>query len=444
MEDTNIFESDNIPRSYITLAMPVVLSMVVTLVYNLADTFFVAQTGNTALVAGVSLGAPLFTALMAIGNIFGQGGSSLISRLMGQKDLDAAHRASSFCFYITLFIGIVIAFLMFVFRKPLLMVPGADPETMEYASAYFVPLALGAPFVMLSFIHSNLLRSEGLSKESMVGTVTGAIVNIVLDPIMISSFGWGAAGAAIATVIGYIVSDMIFLSMVKRKSTVLSVSPSCINAPKIHIIQIIGIGVPAAISNLMQSFMAVMTNQYLLVYGNDKIAAMGIVLKVSMIALLILTGLAFGGQPLFGYYYGLGDKERLSKLFRFTLLFILAAALVLTVFILISSPLLMRIFMDNPSIVKDGTLMLRLQVVTMPLVGIILLLTVMFQSAGKIASSFILSISRQGVIFFAVLAVMNITLGYIGIVAAQAVSDIITAIIALLLFRIGMRDSIKT
>lgn len=435
--------SPMIPRSYLTLAIPVVLSMVVTLIYNLADTFFVARTNSTALVAGVSLGAPVFTALMAIGNIFGQGGSVLISRLIGQNDTDNAERTSSFCFYITFFLGIIIAFLMLLFRIPILGILGADSETFKYASDYYIPLAIGAPFIMLSFIHSNLLRSEGLSKESMIGTAGGAIVNIILDPIMISGLGWGASGAAIATVIGYIFSDAVFLVMVKRKSRILSVSIRKLKLSSSFIRQIVGIGIPAAIANMMQGFTAVMTNQYLLPYGNDKIAAMGIVLKVSMIALLILTGLAFGGQPLYGYYFGRGDKKRLSELFRFTLVFILSVAVVLTVLIIVLSPFLMGIFMDAENIIKDGTFMLRAQVITMPLVALVLLFTIIFQSAGKVVGSFVLSISRQGVIFFIVLVIGNIFAGYIGVVATQAVSDIITSLIAIILFRVQLAGTFR-
>ena len=296
---------------------------------------------------------------------------------------------------------------------------------------------------MLSFIHSNLLRSEGLLKESMIGTAGGAIVNIILDPIMISGLGWGASGAAIATVIGYIFSDAVFLVMVKRKSRILSVSIRKLKLSSSFIRQIVGIGIPAAIANMMQSFTAVMTNQYLLPYGNDKIAAMGIVLKVSMIALLILTGLAFGGQPLYGYYFGRGDKKRLSELFRFTLVFILSVAVVLTVLIIVLSPFLMGIFMDAENIIKDGTFMLRAQVITMPLVALVLLFTIIFQSAGKVAGSFVLSISRQGVIFLIVLVIGNIFAGYIGVMATQAVSDIITSLIAIILFRVQLSGTFR-
>ena len=215
--ENKLFTEEKISIAYIRLAMPLVMSMVVSLVYNLADTFFVAQTNNTALVAGVSLGAPIFTLLMAFGNIFGQGGSSLISRLLGQQNPDGVRRASSFCFYVTLMVGVVVGIIMLVFRTPILYLIGADAETFSYASEYYTWLAIGSPVVMASFIHSNLLRSEGLSKESMIGTIGGAVVNIILDPILISGLAMGASGAAIATVIGYVFSDVFFLFIVVKK-----------------------------------------------------------------------------------------------------------------------------------------------------------------------------------------------------------------------------------
>ena len=430
-----IFEEPRVSKAYLRLSVPLVLSMVVTLIYNLADTFFVAQTNDTNIVAGVSLGAPLFTLLMAVGNIFGQGGSSLISRLLGQKDKAGVRHVSSFCFYVTIVSGIVIGIFMMLFRVPLLYLIGANDETFAHASDYFVYLAIGAPIIMLSFIHSNLLRSEGMSKESMAGTILGAVVNIILDPIFISALKWGAGGAAIATVIGYLFSDIFFAIIVVKRSNILSVRPTDIKISGKNVGQIFGIGIPAAIVNLMQSASIVLVNQFLLPFGNDKIAAMGIVLKVSMIALLLLTGFAFGGQPLFGYYYGAKDKKRLKDLFRFCVCFISVLAVFLTIVIILSAPVLMRCFMNNDRIVAGGTLMLRWQVITMVFIGIILLMTIVFQSLGKVMGSFVLSISRQGIVFFVVLAAAYYTAGYMGIVAAQAIADIITAIIAVILFR---------
>lgn len=430
MEGKNVFNDSHVARAYFKLAVPLVCSMVVTLIYNLADTFFVAQTGDTNIVAGVSLGMPVFTLLMAVGNIFGQGGSSLISRLLGQRDEQGVRRASAFCFYAALLTGGVIGVVMLLARTPLVWLLGASEETFAHASAYCFWLAAGAPVITLSFIHSNLLRAEGMSKESMAGTILGAVANIILDPIFISTLGMGAAGAAIATAIGYLLADVFYAAAVIKKSRVLSLDPRQMLVPAQHVGQIMGIGIPAAVVNVMQSAASVLMNQFLLPYGNDKIAAMGIVLKVSMIALLLLTGFAFGGQPLFGYYYGAGDKQRFRSLLRFCLGFISGSALVLTVGICLAAPALMRIFMDNDSIVRDGVIMLRWQVVTMIFVGAVLLLSILFQSTGKAGSAFVLSISRQGVIFALALVAGRALAGYTGILAAQAAADALTALVA--------------
>lgn len=431
--DNAVFENQRISRAYIKLALPLVFSMVITLIYNLADTFFVAQTNNTDLVAGVSLGAPLFTFLMAFGNIFGQGGCSLISRLMGRKEAKQVRHVSAFCLYAALLCGVGVGILLLLFRDPVLRLLGTDADTVSYASQYYTWLSIGSPVVMASFIHSNLLRSEGMSKESMFGTVGGAVVNIILDPILISVVGLGAAGAAIATVIGYVFSVLFFAWIVHRRSHSLSLNPRECGIPLEHVRQIFGIGIPAALANVMQSVAVIMMNQYLLPYGNEKIAAMGIVLKVNMIVLLLLTGLAFGGQPLYGYFYGAGNREKLRELFRFCVCFIGCVSLVLSALVFAAAPLLLRIFMDNAQIVADGTVMLRLQVVTMVFVGFCLLITIVCQSIGEMIGSFVLSISRQGVIFLLVLVVCCRLFGYWGILAAQAVSDVLTAGISLLL-----------
>ncbi|WP_317321376.1 MATE family efflux transporter [Subdoligranulum variabile] len=433
--ENQLFTGTSVPKAYLKLSMPLVFSMVVTLIYNLADTYFVAQTGNTDLVAGVSLGAPVFTLLMAVGNIFAQGGSSLISRYLGAQQTDSVRRVSCFCFYVTLAVGVVIGAGMLLIQQPVLALLGADADTWAHASAYYFWLAAGAPVLILSFIHANLLRAEGMSRQSMTGTILGAVVNIVLDPVFISVLGLGAAGAAIATILGYLCCDVFFLAVVLTKSKALSVRPAHCRASGNQVVQILAVGIPSAVVNLMQSASMVLTNQFLLPYGNDKIAAMGIVLKVSMIVLLLLTGFAFGGQPLFGYYYGAGDKERFARLLRFCVQFLSAVALVLSAAVFAAAPGLMRLFLDNDGVVRDGALMLRCQVVTMVFVGFVLLMTIVFQSMGKAGASFLLSISRQGVAFVAVLLVGRQLAGYNGILLAQAVADTLTMLGALVLFR---------
>ena len=429
----SFFDTKHLYRCYFKMAFPVVLGLVVTLVYNLADTFFIAQTNDTNLIAGVSLCAPVFTALMAFGNIYGQGGSSLISRLLGQQDGEGVKRVSSFCFYIALVTGIVLAVLMTVFNRPLLTLLGADADTLPHAFQYYIVLVVCAPIMVLSFIHSSLVRCEGMSTESMIGTILGAVINIILDPILISVVGMGAMGAAVATVIGYFCSVLYFLWLLHKKSHCLSVKASlcCVSSGELR--QILGVGVTAALSNLMQSLCVIVVNQFLLPYGNDKIAAMGIVLKINMIAQLVLTGLAFGGVPLFGYLYGAQRREEMKKLVRFCLGFLSALSLALTVALCLFASPLMGAFVKDSAMIASGAEMLRWQAASTVFAGIVLLLTVLFQATGKIGPSFVLSISRQGVVFVAALLVCVKLFAYNGVLMGQAVADVVSALIALVL-----------
>lgn len=428
-----IFNTKHLYRSYFKMAFPVVVGLVITLIYNLADTFFISQTNDTNLIAGVSICSPVFTTLMAFGNIFGQGGSSLISRLLGGNNSEGVARVSSFCFYIAIATGVVLAVLMTVFSSPLLALLGANGETLPYARSYYKVLAYGAPVIVLSFIHSNLVRCEGLASESTTGTVLGAVINIILDPILILTAGLGAMGAAIATVVGYFCSVIYFLWLLREKSHYLSVKISNCSVRVSWLRQILGIGTTAALSNLMQSLSVIVINQFLLPYGNDKIAAMGIVLKVNMIAQLILTGFAFGGVPLFGYLYGSGQKTDLRKLLRFCLGFICALSLTLTVLLFASAYPIIGLFLKDGSLISTGVKMLRWQVITTVFAGIVLLFTVLFQAMGKVVPSFVLSISRQGVVFIAVLFVAVKIFAYNGVIMAQAIADVISAIIAIIL-----------
>lgn len=426
-----IFDLNHPYRTYFKMTLPSVLGMVVTLIYNLADTYFIAQTNDTAMIAGVSVCAPVFTALMAFGNIYGQGGSSLISRLLGQNDRERTERVSSFCFYISIATGAVLAVLMLLFRAPMLHLLGASAEAYPHAEAYYTVLAIGAPLTVLRFIHSNLVRCEGMATESMIGNMLGTVLNIVLDPILISVLGWGATGAAVATIVGYLCSDVYFLWLLHRKSRCLSVKLSQCRVSAGELQQIMGVGVTAALSNLMQSLVVIVMNQFLLPYGNDKIAAMGIAMKVAMIAQMLLVGFAFGGVPIFGYLYGAGLRGMMKKLIRFCLCFMTVLALLLTALVCLNATGWMKIFVEDAGIIATGAEMLRWQACTAAFACVVMLLTVLFQATGKIVPAFVLSLSRQGVVFLMVLVVCVKLFQYQGVLMAQAVADVLSAALAL-------------
>jgi len=273
-----LFERAPIPRAYFKLALPVVLAMVASMIYNLADTFFVSQTQNTNLVAGVALCTPLFSLLIALGDIFGLGGSSLISRLLGEKAYATSSRVSSFCLYGAVVIGLVTTVLLLVFMRPILRLLGATTATYAYAKQFYRIMAIGAMPIIVSIVPGNLIRTEGFATQSMIGTMIGTVITIILDPLLIFPLGMGAAGAALATVIGYTVSAIVLVVLTKRYCQVISidVKQSRINGALIR--QVLFIGIPGSITNLMQAFGTTVLNRYLVDYGPTRVAAMGIVL----------------------------------------------------------------------------------------------------------------------------------------------------------------------
>ena len=433
--EQELFARAPIPRAYFKMALPVVLSMLVSLVYNMVDTWFIAQTQNTALVAGVSLCAPMFTLMVAMGDIFGLGGSSLISRLLGQGEAKRVRHVSAFCSYGAIVWGVLVGALMLIFWQPILHLLGASSDTMDSAMAYYSYLALGAPAIIFTLVPSNILRTEGMAVASMVGSITGALVNMILDPIFIFGLNMGAGGAALATVLSNVVSAALLMVLLVAKSQRLSMRLRDCPVQRTELREILVIGVPASITNLMQSFAMTLTNRFLLPYGTENVAALGIALKVNMIVMLIMVGFAFGAQPLLGYNYGANNRERLRGILKFDVLVQLVFSVVMTVVFLIFAPQIIRIFMSDGGVIQAGSRILRCMVITMPLMGIILVCTTLFQAAGKAMPAFLLSISRQGVALLLCMVVLSAVFGLYGVILAQAAADVVSVILALVLLK---------
>lgn len=438
-----LFEKMPVPRAYMKLAVPIMLSSVLMLVYNMVDMYFIAGTGNTNLVAGVSLCAPVFTFMIAMGDIFGLGGSSVISRLFGAGKTEDGKRLSVFSFYGSAACGLLIMALLLVFQTPLLKMLGATPETMEYAGGYFRWIALGAPFIIFSLVPSNLLRTEGFATGAMIGSFIGSIVNIILDPVFIFSLKMGAAGAAIATVIGNICGDIFFVWFITGRSSLLSLDPRGFHISGPELRQIFGIGIPSSITNIMQSIGVMLLNRFLLPYGNDRIAAMGIVSKAVMIIIMIMVAFSFGGQPLYGYLYGSGNKKRMKETIRFAYMLVCGTGLVLSAVLFAAAPLLIGVFMKDETIIAIGVPMLRAILCGMPFIGYTMVTTCIFQSTGKAAGALLLSAGRQGYIYAAVIVTASALFGYRGVICAQAVSDVLTAALAFVLFRVFLGNELK-
>ncbi|WP_203640841.1 MATE family efflux transporter [Levilactobacillus andaensis] len=431
-----LFERSSIPRAYFKLALPVVLSMVASMIYNLADTFFVSQTQNTNLVAGVALCTPLFSLLIAIGDIFGLGGSSLISRLLGEKAYHTGSRVSSFCLYGSVVFGLITTALLLVFDRPILHMLGATTATYPYASQFYRIMAAGAMPIIVSIVPGNLIRTEGFATQSMIGTMVGTVITIILDPILIFPLRLGAAGAALATVIGYTISAGALVYLTKRYCQVISVDPKISRISWSLVGSVLFIGIPGSITNLMQAFGTTVLNRYLVDYGPTRVAAMGIVLKVYMIIMLVMVGFAFGAQPLIGYTFGAKNMARFKKILHFDLLVEVVYALVFAVILMILAPQIIALFLHNAAVITAGTYMLRVFLLTTPFVGAVLVYTTVFQSTGKASGALIMSLSRQGIVFYVMIVAGAMLFGYHGVIWAQPAADVVTCLIGWLLSKV--------
>lgn len=435
-----LFETVPVPKAFMTLALPVVLSKIVSLIYNMADTFFIARTQNTDLVAGVSICAPVFLLMISLGDLFGLGGSSVMSRLFGQHKEEEGKRVSGFTFYSALATGILVAALMLLLRTPILHMLGAEAQVFHYAREYYTWIVLGAPFIILTLIPANQLRTEGLANIAMIGSIAGSIVNIILDPIFIFGLDMGAAGAAIATVLGNIATDIIYAVCISKKSQKLTIDPRMARIDLATAGAVLAIGLPSSINNLMNSFGTALLNRSLIGYGADKVAAMGIACKVNLLVAMIMISFAFGAQALIGYNYGAKNKARLREIIRFDLLVQMVIAFTGGATLMLSAPGMIRLFMDDPAIVETGALLLCRMLLGLPFIGIFLVCSTLFMSMGKSLPTLILSLSRQGILFMAVLFALSKAFGYNGVIIAQPTADFLSALLGIFLLKACKTD----
>ncbi len=439
----DLFENAPIHTAYLKLAIPVVLSMVVQLVYNMVDTYFIALTGNTALIAGVSICTPLFTLFLAFGDMFALGGSSVLSRLLGAGKGEDGKRISVFCVYASIVFGIFVTIILLLGKTPILMFLGADEVTLPYAMQYYKYIVMGCTFIIFTLVPSNLMRAVGHPNASMITSILGAVVNIILDPLFIFGLGLGAAGAAIATIIGYICSSVFSVLYIAKMCDGLSVDPRELGISMNELGMIFAVGLPASVTNFTQTIGMTLTNRSLSVYGSDAIAVMGIVLKIVNIVMLVIVGLAFGGQPLTGYVYGSGNKEKLRKVLAFAYKIVGGVGFVMALVLAIVAKPLLHLFLQDAALIDMGALMLRLQMPCMVLMGFGLVTICTFQSMGKGLPALILSLCRQGAVYAVVITVFSAAFGYYGVISAQLGADIISVLIAFVLFLIVIRPAIK-
>lgn len=436
-QNVDVFQGMSVPKAVAKFAVPTILSQLVTLVYNLADTFFVGQTNDPSQVAALTLSFPLFMSLTMIGNLFGIGANSFISRSLGQGDPGRAKKASTFSFY-GAFAGIfLIIVVLLSFMSPILTMIGAvTSETFQATKAYLTwTVVYGGIPTVGALMLGHLIRSEGNTKQASIGMAFGGILNIVLDYVFVLVQGLGAEGAAIATCLSNVCAFLYLLRVVlKTKNTVIVLNPAKISFEKQIVKQVIMVGLPAALLIVLASTANLILTHFMSVYGDVSIAAYGIVQKIGSIAIQITIGLTQGIMPLLGYCYGANDMKRLKSInrFSFILLGIYAAACVTLVMIFARN--LIGLFIDEPATVDKAVQFIRIWFFCAPGMCFSNLFGSIFQAMGKWKHSLAVSLVRQVGVWIPMLIIMSIFVGEIGLVCAQPVADTVTLIIGSILY----------
>ena len=435
MEDQKkieLFERMPVPNAVMKLAVPTILSSLVMVLYNLADTYFVGMLNNPIENAAVALAAPVLLAFNAVNNLFGVGSSSMMSRALGRRDYETVYKSSAFGFYCSIICGIIFSLLCTIFAQPLLSLLGADAETAASTAAYMKwTVTFGAAPAILNVVMAYLVRAEGASLHASLGTMSGCLLNIVLDPIFILPWGlnMGAEGTGLATFLSNCVACIYFFVLLwfKRGNTYVSINPKMFRPQKKIVLGIFGVGIPASIQNLLNVTGMTVLNNFTSAFGADAVAAMGIVQKINMVPMQISLGISQGIMPLISYTYASRNIQRMKKTLMFTIKIALGFSIVVAAGYYIGAPNLIRLFMDNPDIVGYGTRFLRGFCLGLPFLCMDFVAVGVFQAAGLGRNALIFAILRKVVLEIPALFILNALFPLYGLAYAQFTAELILA-----------------
>lgn len=440
------FESAPILRSITKFAVPTVLSQIIILIYNLADTFFVGQTGDPNQIAALTLSFPIFMLLVAIANLMGIGANSLISRSLGVSNYKQAKKASAFGFYGAIVVTIVYFIVILTAMDPILKVIGASEATYEYTKSYLIwTIAIGGLPTVMNLVMGHLVRAEGNSKQASIGNALGGVINIILDPILVSVLSMGITGAAIATAFSNTVGMIYFFIIIyrNREKTVVSLNPKDIEFSKTIVSEVILVGFPAALVILLGSAGNIVLTHYMSPYGDINVAAFGIVQKVGSIAIQISVGMTQGIMPLIGYNFAAGNHERTHAVCRVSFVILSVYAVLCMAVIELFPEAIVGIFIDNEKTVMLGVDFIKYWILCAPGMCIVMLLNSIFQAMGKWKQSMFLSVFRQAIMLIPLLIVLNNIMGKYGLVWSQPISDNVTMLIGFALYFIMLKGQKK-
>ena len=432
MKNKNIFlmEKESVGKALFYLAIPSVLAMLVQIIYGLTDAFFIGQLQDPNLMAGLALAMPFAMLIQATGNIFAVGGASYISRCLGQKKYDEARYTSATCLYLSVLAGFLITGVFFIFPDGILDLLGNTPATHKAARDY-LNILISLSFVqVLQVTLAGLIRSEGATKQAMIGILIGTGLNTVLDALFILVLKWGVAGAAWGTVIGNAVGVLYYLCYFAGSKSLLSVRYRDAKPDKVMMREVSFIGLPASLNVLIMSISHVITNNLAIGYGENVVAANGIMMRLIAVIFFLIMGLAQGYQPFAGYNFGAKNFGRLRRAFWDVIGVSVFAGLLVCVLFYFWGWELFALFLNNEDVIQKGVVMLRAFLWAVPFFGVHFIIGMTFQATGKALLAFILVGARQCFLFLPMIFILNHFYGFEGFIFAQPVSDIVTTVLA--------------
>ena len=421
----NRMTGESIPKLIMALSVPTILSMLVSNIYNLVDTAFVGRLGTSQSGAvGVVFG--FMSIIQAVGFMFGQGAGSITARLLGARDQESASRTASTGIFCSVALGLLISLVSALLMDPIIRILGSTETIAPHAKSYLTCILIAAPMMTGSYTLNNLLRYEGKASLGMVGLMAGAVLNIALDPILMFTLNLGIAGAAIATAASQILSFLILLSMFLRGKTAVTLSLRKMDLRPAHILEIMTTGAPSMLRQILNSAATILLNGNAAAYGDEAVAAMSIVSRITFFVFALALGIGQGFQPVCAFNYGAGKYSRLKKAYQVTVFFSEAVILLTAGAALLLSGRLIGVFREDPAVIEIGTRALRLQMLTILFLPYTTCTEMLYQSTGhRIGASF-LSSARSGLFFIPSLLLLSAVRGLNGIQEAQPLAYVLS------------------
>ncbi len=435
---------NSVIRLVITLSIPTVLSQMITSIYNMADTYFVTGLGDSA-VGAVAIVYALQSIIQAIGYGLAMGAGSLVSMRLGQKDNANANKYAASAFYAAIFMGFLLMGGCFINLRGLLRVFGSTESILPYAYDYAWIILLGAPVMCASFVMNNLIRAEGRAVFAMIALTAGGVVNILLDPIFILGLGMGVAGAAWATVLSQCISFIVLLSFYVSGKGIVRISPKNISKTFSDYGMIIKTGLPTVFRQGLGSLSTTLLNVQVKEYGDSAIAAVGIANKVYMLLRSFVLGIGHGFQPVAGYNYGAGKKERVKKAFWTATVLGTSISILASLFLLFFSGQVIGFFSpETEETVRVGSRMLVFIGIALPFLGYSTYVNQLYQSLGFVKGATVLASCRQGIFFLPLIFALPAMIQLDGILLTQPIADILTFLISVPLNILFLKKVLKT